>query len=224
MKVIGVNGSPRKNWNTGTLVQKALAGAASLGAQTEMFHLYDLDYKGCISCFACKTKDGKSYGHCAVNDGLTPLLKGVEEADAIVFGSPIYYGTVSGEMRSFMERLLFPYSIYTSPPGSIFPRQIHTAFFYTLNGSEEMVKKLGHDRLFNANKGLLERIFGPSEILCSYDTFQFEDYSKVVAPRFDPQKKAQRKAEVFPIDCEKAFAMGARLAEGSRSSTSKMPS
>jgi multimeric flavodoxin WrbA len=110
MKVIAVNGSPRKSWNTATLLQKSLDGAASQGAETEIFHLYELNYKGCVSCFACKTKNGKSYGRCAVKDDLAPLLKQVEDVDAIVFGSPIYYGSVTGEMRSFMERLLFPYS------------------------------------------------------------------------------------------------------------------
>ena len=45
MKVIAVNGSPRKNWNTATLLQKALDGAASQGAETEIFHLYELNYK-----------------------------------------------------------------------------------------------------------------------------------------------------------------------------------
>ena len=65
MKVIGINGSPRKNCNTATMVKKALDGAQSKGAKTELIHLYDLDYKGCKSCFACKLKDGKSYGICA---------------------------------------------------------------------------------------------------------------------------------------------------------------
>jgi multimeric flavodoxin WrbA len=51
MKAIGVNGSPRKKWNTATLLKKALEGAASEGAKTALVHLYDLDYKGCISCF-----------------------------------------------------------------------------------------------------------------------------------------------------------------------------
>jgi Multimeric flavodoxin WrbA len=55
MKIIAFNGSPRKKWNTATLLQKALDGAASKGAETELIHLYDLNYKGCISCFACKT-------------------------------------------------------------------------------------------------------------------------------------------------------------------------
>jgi len=52
VKVLAINGSPRKKWNTATLLEKALEGAASLGAETELVHLYDLDYKGCTSCSA----------------------------------------------------------------------------------------------------------------------------------------------------------------------------
>ena len=62
MKILAINGSPRKNSNTATLLKKALEGAAAQGAETELIHLYDLNFKGCISCFACKLKDGKSYG------------------------------------------------------------------------------------------------------------------------------------------------------------------
>ncbi|MFC1820967.1 flavodoxin family protein [Thermodesulfobacteriota bacterium] len=211
MKVIAVNGSPRKNWNTATLLQKALDGAASQEAETEIFHLYELNYKGCVSCFACKTKNGQSYGMCAVKDDLTSILKKVKKVDAIILGAPIYYGTVTGEMKSFMERLMFPYSTYTDPPGTLFSRKIRTGFIYTLNATVEMVKARGYDRYFNTNGMTLERIFGSSEALCSYDTYQFDDYSKYVAPRFDPLKKAKRRAEVFPKDCENAFAMGARL-------------
>ena len=54
MKVIGINGSPRRNWNTATLVRDALEGAAEMGAETELYNLYDLDFKGCTSCFSCK--------------------------------------------------------------------------------------------------------------------------------------------------------------------------
>ena len=101
-----------------------MKGAASQGAETELIHLYDLNFKGCISCFECKTIGGKSYGRCAVQDDLTPILQRVEEADALILGSPIYFGTVSGEMHSFMERLLFPFLTYTEPPQSLFPRKI----------------------------------------------------------------------------------------------------
>jgi multimeric flavodoxin WrbA len=212
MKVMAFNGSPRKKWNTATLLEKALEGASSQGAETDLIHLYDLNYKGCISCFACKTKDSKSYGMCAVKDDLTPVLNAVPAVGALIFGSPIYYGTVTGQMRSFMERLFFPFSPYIDPPGSLFPRKISTGFIYTLGATEEMAKERGFDHHISLNEMVLERIFGASESLCSYDTYQFEDYSKVFAPRFNPEEKARRRREVFPLDCVKAFEMGARIA------------
>ena len=89
MKVIAVNGSPRKTWNTATLLQKALDGAKSVGADTELVHLYDLNFKGCTSCFACKRKDGKFIGRCAMQDGLTSLLAKIRECDVLLLGSPI---------------------------------------------------------------------------------------------------------------------------------------
>jgi multimeric flavodoxin WrbA len=211
MKVIAFNGSPRKKWNTAALLEKGLEGARSQGAETELIHLYDLNYKGCISCFACKMKGGQSYGRCAVNDGLTPILKQVEEASAFILGSPIYYGTVSGEMRSFMERLMFPYSVYSNPPLSLFPGKIHTGFIYTGNATEEEMKERFGQHL-GINEMVMKMIFGASESLVSSDTYQFEDYSKVVSDRFDPAKKAKRRREIFPIDCRKAFDMGARFA------------
>jgi multimeric flavodoxin WrbA len=214
MKVIAINGSPRKNWNTVTLLQKALAGAASQQAETEMFHLYELNYRGCVSCFACKTKNGPSYGRCAVKDDLTSVLEKVETADGIILGSPIYFGTATGEMKSFMERLLFPYNSYTNPPETLFSRKIPTGFIYTMNATEEFAKAREYDRYVRANAMTMEKIFGFAEALCSYDTCQFDDYSKYFAPRFDPLKKAKRRAEIFPMDCEQAFAMGARLVNG----------
>ena len=98
MKVLAINGSPRKTWNTAKLLQEVLKGAASQGAETELIHLYDINFKGCTSCFGCKLKGGKSYGRCAMNDGLTPILAKFAGADAFVLGSPSSFGTVTGEM------------------------------------------------------------------------------------------------------------------------------
>ena len=212
MRVMAFNGSPRKEWNTATLLKKALEGASSQGAETELIHLYDLNYKGCISCFACKTKGGESYGRCAVKDDLTPVFKKVEEAGAIILGSPVYFGTVSGEMRSFMERLMFPYLIYTDPLKSLFPKKINTGLIFTMGATEELMKEFGFGQHLDLNEIFLRMIFGSSESLHCFDTYQFKDYSKVVAIRFDPEKKAKRRQEVFPKDCEKAFEMGVRFA------------
>ena len=213
MSVLAFNGSPRKTWNTATLLNKALEGAASNGEETELIHLYDLDFKGCKSCFACKTKGGKSYGRCAVKDDLTPILRKVEDADAIILGAPIYFPDVTGEMRSFMERLMFPFLTYTDPPQSLFPKKIPTGFIYTMNATEQMMKEYGFDQHLGTNEMLLQLIFGASESLFSFDTYQFKDYSKVVCERFDPEKKAKRRVEIFPRDCENAFEMGARFAK-----------
>ena len=63
------------------------------------------------------------------------------------------------------------------------------------------------------NEIVLRMIFGSSESLYCFDTYQYKDYSKVVANRFDAEKKAKRRQEVFPKDCEKAFEMGVRFAK-----------
>ena len=206
-KVIAVNGSPRKKWNTAVLLEKALAGASSRGAETELVHLYDLDFKGCVSCFACKTRGGKSYGRCAVTDDLTAVFQRIQEAEAVILGSPIYFGAVTGEMRSFLERWLFPYLTYTDPPQTLFPRRIRTAFIYTMNMNEEELEKRGMLRTYNdhyaMNEGYLSRIFGESTHLLAMDTLQFEDYGSVVADRWNPEEKLKSRKERFPVRCDK---------------------
>lgn len=211
MKVLAVNGSPRKKWNTAMLLENALEGAASQGAETELVHLYDLTYTGCTSCFACKLKGGKSYGKCAVQDGLTPVLERLSEAGALILGSPIYFGTVSGEMKSFMERLLFPYHTYTIPPESLFGKKIPAAFIYTMNVSELQMKDFHYTVHTGLNESLLRRTFGHAESLFSFGTLQFADYSKVVFTYYDPEERKERRRTVFPKDCEKAFDLGVRL-------------
>jgi multimeric flavodoxin WrbA len=213
MKVIAINGSPRKDWNTAMLLDKAMEGAKSQGVEAELIHLYDLNYKGCISCFACKVKDGKSYGKCAVNDELTSVLGKAEDADILIFGSPVYLGNVTGEMRSFLERLVFQYLTYTDPPDTLFKRQIKTGFIYTMGVTEEVMNKIGYRQFMDLISMFLTRTFGHLEEVCSFDTYQFDDYSKYVATRFDPEQKAKRRKEGFPLDCQKAFEMGVRLAK-----------
>jgi multimeric flavodoxin WrbA len=213
--VIAINGSPRKKWNTATLLEHTLEGAKSQGAETELVHLYDLDYKGCTSCFACKLKNGKSYGKCAMKDGLTPVLEKIAHADALILGSPIYFGIVTGEMRSFMERLFFPNLTYTRPPQSLALRNIPTAFVYTMNVSEQLMKE-NYGAHIAANASQLKMIFGQSESLFCNETLQFEDYNKVVFSYFDPGERMKQRREVFPKDCKRAFELGARLAKDGR--------
>lgn len=211
MKAIAFNGSPRKKWNTATLLEHALDGAKSRGAETELVQLYDVDFKGCVSCFECKKIGGKSYGRCAVRDGLTPILEKVVEADVLILGSPIYFHTETGEMRSFLERLLFPFLTYTPGYASIFPGKTRTGLIYTMNVTEKDFAAFSLDRMVNASQGALTRVFGNCEVLLSTDTYQFSDYSKYVSTSWDPVAKEKRHREVFPEDCKRAFEMGAKL-------------
>lgn len=212
-KVLAINGSPRTKCNTATLLNSALEGAASQGAKTELVHLYKLNFKGCISCFACKLKNGESYGRCAVNDDLTPILKKVEEADAIILGSPIYLGTATGEMRSFIERLIFPYLVYDTNRSTLFKKKIKTGLIFTMGAREDLMKPLGLDKHLNIVEMFMKRIFGEAESLFVTDTYQFDNYSKYESSVFNVEEKAKRRKEEFPKDCQRAFEMGVRFAQ-----------
>ena len=209
MKVIAINGSPRKNWNTATLLQKALEGAASQGAETKLYHLIDYDFKGCRSCLACKLVGGKSYGKCAARDGLSPILEEIDrEADALILGSPIYIGGVTAEMRALIERLLYPYAKYDKAMTNLFTRRIPVGVVYTMNWTPELLKFMHINLEFT--EGSLEKTFGPLEKLCCYDTLQVDDYAKYDITLFDVDAKKKRREEQFPIDCQSAFDMGVR--------------
>ena len=214
MKVIAVNGSPRKNWNTHILLEKCLDGAKEIGAETELINLYDMNFKGCTSCFACKRK-GIIIDKCAMKDDLEAILQEICECDALVLGSPIYFSSITGEMRSFLERLLFPYSSYEGKPSS-FGKKINTAFIYTMNAPSFALPLIGYNKLIKENKKLMIRIFGSSESLAVTSTYQFDDYSKYAMTLFDGAKRLKRRETVFVEDCKKAFLLGKKLCENEK--------
>jgi len=215
MKVMAFNGSPRKKrWNTVTLLKNALKGAASVGAETELIQLYDLNFSGCISCFSCKKISRKKDGTCAVQDDLTSVLDRVKHTDALIIGTPVYYGTESASTRALLERLCFPYNKYAKDMRTLFPRHIRTALIYTMNVDKQMLEVMGYNRHFALTKMILERHFGSCEVQLSTDTLQFSDYDKYESERFEKEAKAKRHAEVFPEDCKRAFELGVRMATG----------
>ena len=112
MKAMFFNGSPRKNWNTAKALDAAAEGAKSVGFDVERVDLYDVKFNGCASCFACKLKNRKTNGVCAIRDELRPILERARQADVLVIGSPVYFSYPTGVMRSFLERLAFPVYSY----------------------------------------------------------------------------------------------------------------
>ena len=207
MKVIAINGSPRKDWSTHVLLDNCLRGAEEAGAETELINLYDVNYKGCTSCFACKRK-GTLVNQCVVKDEMEPILQKICECDALVLGSPVYMENVTGEMRSFWERLLFPYMSYELKP-SHFNKKINTAYIYTMNLPKLVLPVVGYYSFINDHKRKMKSVFGKkSKALLVTSTYQFDDYSKYAVKVFSGEKRKRRRENVFPHDCEKAFNLG----------------
>ncbi len=214
MNALAINGSPRKNGNTATLLNKTLEGTASQGCETELIHLYDLNFKGCDGCNRCKLINGKSNGKCAQNDELSPILKKVYETDILILGSPVYLGAATGELRCFMERLIYPRLMSKSQ------KNILTGFIYTMAANETQAKERG---IINCLRIIetpmkfarLETI----ESLFVHNAIQFAEVSKYFSKISDPshfkefEEKIKLYNEEFPITCEKAFNMGKKLAK-----------
>lgn len=100
MKAIGIVGSPRKNGNVDTLVQAVLDGAKEAGYQIAKYNLNEMNYKGCQACEYCKSHD-----HCQLDDDVSKLLDEIVEADAVVFGSPIYFALFTGQFKLMEDRM-----------------------------------------------------------------------------------------------------------------------
>ena len=213
MKIFAVNGSPRKKGNTATVLEHFLEGARSAGADTELIHLYDLQASGCRSCFACKLRGGASYGHCALKDDLSPVLAALEKADGLALGSPVYFGNVTGAMRSFQERLCFPYLVYDRRRSTIAPRRLAMACIYTMNVDAETMRQHGYPETLAVMDGYLGRIFSTPSVLYVTDTWQFDDYARYVADRFSEADKRRRREEQFPQECRQAFVMGQEMVQ-----------
>ena len=107
MRIIAINGSPRKQGNTSNIVRAMLEGAASAGAETTEVRLHDIDLKGCMGCLSCRQNPGV----CKQQDDLSPCLEALKSCNGYVIGSPIYMYHVTGQMKIFVDRV---YSLYIS--------------------------------------------------------------------------------------------------------------
>lgn len=217
MNFYAINASPRKHNNTATLLQAALdgvqTGSGAEPATTQMVHLYDLEYKACMSCFQCKRLGGKSYGKCVLKDPLSPLMEQLSQADGIFFGSPIYYGNITGKLKIFFERFLFQYSVYDTHYSSLAPRRMPTAFIYTMNVSRDVMYTMEYEKNLKDIDFFVGNIFSKPQVLYANDTYQFDDYAKYKVECFSETEKTAHREHQFPLDCQQAHQMGINIAE-----------
>ena len=215
--VVILNGSPRKSFNTAQLLKEAQRGAESSGAEVEYINLVDLNFKGCMSCFACKRKGIDLGGLCAYKDDLRPVLEKIVSADAVIIGSPIYYSYPTGMFRNLVERMLFAGGTYMiDEKGNHLrnlKRNIPVGIIFTMNVPKNHMSQYNYPTILGVNELYLNMIYGYCETLNSCDTYQFKDYSKYDCNMFNEKHKRQMKETQFPKDLEKAFDLGKRLTE-----------
>ena len=99
MKVLGISGSPRRSGNTEILVKHALEAVEKAGLETEMISLSGKEILGCNACMICGKREG-----CPIEDDLFSIYLKMKEADGIILGSPVYFGSAPAVMKALMER------------------------------------------------------------------------------------------------------------------------
>jgi multimeric flavodoxin WrbA len=111
IRVTGIVGSPRINKNSDTLVQKVLEGCQYQGALIEKIYLKHLEIS---PCQAHKPQDGKG---CVIRDGMDIIYQVFEASDGLVLGSPVYYNSVSAQMKLMIDRSYCLAAAETIGPG-----------------------------------------------------------------------------------------------------------
>ena len=207
MNVIAINGSPRKNGNSAAMLEAAVKGAVENGASVERIDLFDLNYKGCVSCFGCKLLGGPSFGKCAQRDELTAVLDKILAADVVLLATPLYFGEVPGAVRNLFERIWFPGQQYAKNYRSAYPRRVKVGLMYTMNVPVESM----YQSVIKSHVQSFTMLLGQTEYVTALDTMQFDDYSKYASEMFDGAAKKLRHETVFPKDCERAYEMAKRL-------------
>lgn len=208
-KIIIIDGGPRKNMNTAQLLQRFAEGVKSVGNDVEVktVRLYDLDYKGCVSCMSCKLK-GNVSNICRFKDALTPILEEIAHADGLVLGSPIYFGEVTGQMRTFLERLAFPWLSYNDYSMTA-PKRMPVVFIETLNGLPDR----NNSRGLGTMEWCIASALGEPERIIGYNTCQVAKYDNYELGSFSEEAKHAWRDAHWAEDLQKAFDAGKQMAE-----------
>ena len=208
MKIMLINGSPRKQCNTAQLLGAFSEGIREVSpdAEVKTVHLYDLRYTGCRSCFACQLTANRDHVGCRIRDDLFDLLEETRNADGVAFGSPVYFLDQSAQLKAFLERLLYPGRA---------DHRIPSAFLYAMNAGPQHIAPFHIEVILGTAESYIEGCFqSKPETLYAYDIFQYND-----RPQFNEdframaQRKKERQAVQFPVDLEKARSMGRKMAQ-----------
>ena len=206
-KIMVIDGGPRKNMNTAAMCEKFAEGARSAGAEVSIVRLYSLNFKGCMSCMACKLK-GKASQICKFKDELTPVLEEIATADGLALASPIYFGGVTAEMHAFLERLEFPWLSYNDYSLTA-PKKMPVVLMETMNGTPEQNNSQG----FGAKEMCITAALGQPEKITAYNTCQVKNYDHYELAGFSAEAKLNWRENNWEKDLNNAYEAGKRMAE-----------
>ncbi len=192
MNVLGLMCSPKKKRNTDTLVSSILDGAASRGASTEVLYINDLNFKPCQDCGYCRKING-----CPFKDDMQLVYEKLIWADAVVVGSPTYYGSINAQSRMFIDRCFRFIDMVDNGDGT-----------WTFRSRMEKRKKL----IFAGTNGS----FGPECVPCQREIIKHlcndinAEYWGEIFGHYTDEQPVMDNAPLL----EEARALGAKLIDG----------
>ena len=210
LKIMGFNGSARSNYSTAQLVQRALEGASSQGAETEYVELGKLNFKPCRGCLACKQNRPGSAGVCHYKDELSPYLEKIRKCDGLIVGFPIYIGMPSGLAHGFLERAWYSQAIYRSPE-SAFGRKIKTGMIVTMGAPKEAADT-AYKPIIEMMNGVFTSIYGSCEYMTACSTVPVKNFSKYRLATAKVEELLDFAKKQFPKDLDAAYELGKRIA------------
>jgi multimeric flavodoxin WrbA len=105
MRILAVNGAPRKKGHTEELLSLFCAGAESVGGEVSVVNLVDYDIQPCHGCYHCWT-DGNASHTCVIEDQMSEIIEQFYQSEALILATPVYFHTLSALLKRFIERLL----------------------------------------------------------------------------------------------------------------------
>jgi multimeric flavodoxin WrbA len=133
VEVLGLSASPRRDGNSFLLVEAAVEGAGEAGHNAELVHLDDHVHHFLRDCRRCRDENGR----CTIDDGFESLLRDrVLPAEAILFGTPLYWYGISGQLKTFLDRI-FCYIAASEPEADLFVEGLIGKRFALMLASEE---------------------------------------------------------------------------------------
>jgi multimeric flavodoxin WrbA len=186
MKILGINGSPRIGGNTDILLDEALKAAKSKGAETEKLILNKLKFSPCQEC-----KIMADDGSCLVKDEMQSVFKKIKESDAIIFASPVFFGSVSAQSKMMIDRFQCAWRAKYILKKNTGYKKIMAAFI--------SVEASDRKDFFENAKSIIKNLFATINATYKYELF---------CPGIDEKGDILKKPELL----KKAFDIGVKLA------------